>query len=140
MPEPAGDAAVLDILRQQGFDMQTTARTLGWDRTTVTQRLKGLCFQALVTSHGDRAKAATALAGNPALVRTVELKIMDYHGHLQNTIQQFSTAEEAILDCKRRFKNLPERHFKSVEALVREYFGQKADASLSLAKSSQPPR
>ena len=51
---------------------------------------------------------------------------MDYHGHLQNTIQQFSTAEEAILDCKRRFKNLPERHFKSVEALVREYFGQKS--------------
>ena len=140
MPEPAGDAAVLDILRQQGFDMQATAKTLGWDRTTVTQRLKGLCFQALVASQGDRAKAATALAGNPALVRTVELKIMDYHGHLQKAIQQFSTAEEAILDCKRRFKNLPERHFKSVEALVREYFSQKSDASLSLAKGTQPAR
>ena len=94
MPEPAGDAAVLDILRQQGFDMQTTARTLGWDRTTVTQRLKGLCFQALVASHGDRAKAATALAGNPALVRTVELKIMDYHGHLQKH-------DPTILHCRR---------------------------------------
>ena len=140
MPEPAGDAAVLDILRQQGFDMQATAKTLGWDRTTVTQRLKGLCFQALVANQGDRAKAATALAGNPALVRTVELKIMDYHGHLQKTIQQFSTVEEAILDCKRRFKNLPERHFKSVEALVRDDFRHKSDASLSLAKDSQPTR
>jgi hypothetical protein len=120
--------------------MQATARTLGWDRTTVTQRLKGLCFQALVASQGDRAKAATALAGNPALVRTVELKIMDYHGHLQKAIQPFSTAEEAILDCKRRFKNLPDRHFKSVEALVREHFSQKSDASLSLAKGTQPAR
>jgi DNA-binding NtrC family response regulator len=140
MPDPAGDAAVLDILRQQGFDMQATAKTLGWDRTTVTQRLKGLCFQTLVACQGNRTKAATALAGNPALVRTVELKIMDYHGHLQNTIQQFATVEEALPDCKRRFKNLPERHFKSVEALVREYFNQKSDSSLSLTKHSQPTR
>jgi len=41
---------------------------------------------------------------------------------LIETIEPFTTVEEALLDCKRRFKNLPERHFKFVEALVREHF------------------
>ena len=122
LPDPAGDVAVLNQLRQHRFDMQATAKALGWDRSTVTQRLKGLCFQALVESGGDQAKAASALAGDPALLRTVELKLMDYYGHLMETIQPFTTVDEALLDCKRRFKNLPERHFKSVEALVRKHF------------------
>ncbi|MCC2640738.1 MAG: putative transrane signal transduction receptor and sigma-54 dependent response regulator [Nitrospira sp.] len=122
LPDPAGDVAVLTQLRQHRFDMQATAKTLGWDRGTVTQRLKGLCFQALVESGGDQAKAAMSLAGDPALLRIVELKLMDYYSHLMETIQPFTTVDEALLDCKRRFKNLPERHFKSVETLVRKRF------------------
>ncbi|MBA3753547.1 MAG: sigma-54-dependent Fis family transcriptional regulator, partial [Nitrospira sp.] len=122
LPDPAGDVAVLHHLRQYRFDMQATAQALGWDRSTVTQRLKGLCFQALVESKGDQTKAASALAGDSTLLRTVELKLMDYYGHLIETIQPFSTVEKALLECKRRFKNLPERHFKSVEALVRRHF------------------
>ena len=82
LPDPASDAAVLNRLRQSGFDMQAAAKTLGWDRSTVTQRLKGLCFQALVESNGDLAKAALAIAGDPSDLRTVELKFMDYHSHL----------------------------------------------------------
>ncbi|HQW90625.1 MAG TPA: sigma 54-interacting transcriptional regulator, partial [Nitrospira sp.] len=123
LPDPAGDIAVLNQLRQHRFDMQATAKALGWDRSTVTQRLKGLCFQALVESGRDQTKAASALAGDPSLLRAVELKLMDYYGHLMETIEPFTTAEDALLDCKRRFKNLPERHFKSVEALVRQHFG-----------------
>jgi hypothetical protein len=119
--------AVLHHLRQHRFDMQATAKALGWDRSTVTQRLKGLCFQALVETAGDQAKAASALAGDPALVRTVELKVIDYFGHLIETIQPFKTVDEALLDCKRRFKNLPERHFKSVEALLRKHFREQQD-------------
>jgi DNA-binding NtrC family response regulator/CHASE2 domain-containing sensor protein len=122
LPDPAGDIAVLDQLRQHRFDMQATAKALGWDRSTVTQRLKGLCFQALVESGRDQTKAAAALAGDPSLLRTVELKLTDYYGHLMDTIEPFPTAEDALLDCKRRFKNLPDRHFKSVEALVRQHF------------------
>src|SRR5206468_4102803 len=53
-----GDAAVLASLRRHGFDMQATAGELGWDRSTVTQRLKGLGFRALVEAGGDRARAA----------------------------------------------------------------------------------
>jgi transcriptional regulator with GAF, ATPase, and Fis domain len=125
LPDAAGDRAVLDCLRQQGFDMQATADRLGWDRSTVTQRLKGLCFQALIEHHGDQAKAALAIAGDPAQVRTVELKLSEYHNHLLNVIQPCNSVDEALADCKRRFKNLPDRHFVSVETLVRQHFEQK---------------
>jgi transcriptional regulator with PAS, ATPase and Fis domain/CHASE2 domain-containing sensor protein len=140
LPDSAGDAAVLDCLRQQGFDMQATAKTLGWDRSTVTQRLKGLCFQALVEADGDQAKAALSIAGDPSHLRTVELKLMDYHSHLMSVIEQFATADEALLDCKRRFKNLPDRHFSPVETLVRQYFRQKAATPFRLTTNSQPSR
>jgi transcriptional regulator with PAS, ATPase and Fis domain/CHASE2 domain-containing sensor protein len=124
LPDSAGDAAVLNCLRQQGFDMQAAAKTLGWDRSTVTQRLKGLCFQALVDSDGDQAKAALAIAGDPTHLRMVELKLMDYYNHLLSVIEPFKTVDVALADCKRRFKNLPERHFTSVERLVHERYSK----------------
>jgi hypothetical protein len=102
--------------------MQATARALGWDRSTVTQRLKGLGFRALVESGGDRARAAAALAGDPAQVRTVELKLGEYHEHLLRAVVTFESADAAVAACRRRFKNLPERHFRSLETLVREAF------------------
>jgi transcriptional regulator with PAS, ATPase and Fis domain/CHASE2 domain-containing sensor protein len=128
LPDPASDAAVLNCLRQHSFDMQTTAKTLGWDRSTVTQRLKGLCFQALVEAAGNQTDAALAIAGDPGHLRTVELKLMDYHNHLISVIEPFATAGEALLDCKRRFKNLPDRHFASIETLVRQHFQQKRES------------
>ncbi|HJS67008.1 MAG TPA: sigma 54-interacting transcriptional regulator, partial [Nitrospiraceae bacterium] len=129
LPDPASDAAVLNCLRQHSFDMQATAKTLAWDRSTVTQRLKGLCFQALVEADGNHAHAALAIAGDPSHLRTVELKLMDYHSHLMSVIEPFATANEALLDCKRRFKNLPDRHFSSVETLVRQHFRQKKEST-----------
>ena len=136
LPDPASDAAVLNCLRQHAFDMQAAAKTLGWDRSTVTQRLKGLCFQGLVEADGDQARAALAIADDPSHLRTVELKLMDYHSHLMSVIEPFGTAEEALLDCKRRFKNLPDRHFASVEMLVRRYFRQERSASFRLRKET----
>jgi DNA-binding NtrC family response regulator len=120
--EDEGDVAVLAALRRHGFDMQATARALGWDRSTVTQRLKGLGFQALVDSGGDRGKAAATLAGDPALGRIVELKLGEYHEHLLRSVAGFDSADAAIAACRRRFKNLPERHFRSLELLVRRHF------------------
>ena len=140
LPDPASDAAVLNCLRQHGFDMQATAKTLGWDRSTVTQRLKGLCFQALVEANGDQSKAALAIASDPSHLRTVELKLMDYHSHLLSVIEPFATADDALLDCKRRFKNLPDRHFASVESLVRQYFRHNPLDSFGRTKEVLPPR
>ena len=127
--ESGGDAAVLASLRQHGFDMQATARTLGWDRSTVTQRLKGLGFRALVEADGDRAKAALALAGDPALGRTVELKLREYSEHLLRVVAGFDSLDDAIAACRRRFKNLPERHFRSLELLVRQYFDRRSPSA-----------
>ena len=56
------DEMVLACLRRHRFDMQVTAKALGWDRSTVTQRLKGLGFQALVEFHGNIEAAARSLA------------------------------------------------------------------------------
>jgi transcriptional regulator with PAS, ATPase and Fis domain len=120
-PDAASDNVVLDCLRRHGFDMQATANILGWDRSTVTQRLKGLCFQALIESHGDLAKAALAIAGEASQARTVELKLNEYYHHLLHVIGPFRSVNEAVAECKRRFKNLPERHFASVALLVRQH-------------------
>jgi transcriptional regulator with GAF, ATPase, and Fis domain len=117
------DGAVLDCLRRHGFDMQRSARALGVDRSTVTQRLKGLGFQALVEADGDRRKAAAALAGNAGdLVPVVELKLGEYHAHLLRSVAAFGEAGAAVAACRRRFKNLPERYFGALETLVRRHF------------------
>jgi hypothetical protein len=129
LPDEAGDHAVLDRLRHHGFDMQATAKALSWDRSTVTQRLKGLCFQALVESGGDRAKAVSAIAGDPARFKTVELKLNGYYDHLLSVIQPCKSVEEALAECKRRFKNIPDRHFASVDQLVRTVFLQKPSST-----------
>jgi DNA-binding NtrC family response regulator/CHASE2 domain-containing sensor protein len=124
-PEEGSDAAVLASLRRHGFDMQATARALGWDRSTVTQRLKGLGFRALVDAGGDRAQAALHIAGSPTDARVVEVKLREYHEHLLRAIQPFDSADAALGACRRRFKNLPERHFRALESLVRQHFQQR---------------
>ena len=120
--DAGSDPAVLACLREHRFDMQATAAALNCDRSTVTQRLKGLGFRALVDSAGDRTEAARALAGDPELVRVVELKLREYHEHLLRSIAGFASADAAVAACRRRFKNLPERHFRSLESLVRRHF------------------
>src|SRR5256885_16862824 len=102
--------------------MRATARELGWDRSTVTQRLKGLGFRALVEAGGDRARAALDLAGDPQLARAVELKLREYHEHLLRSVAGFDTAEAAVAASRRRFKNLPDRHFRSLELLIRRHY------------------
>jgi DNA-binding NtrC family response regulator/CHASE2 domain-containing sensor protein len=125
-PEPRDtDAAVLTALRRHRFDMQVTARALGWDRSTVTQRLKGLGFRALVEARGDAARAAMELAGDPTLGRAVELKLREYHEHLLRTVEGFDSADAAVAACRRRFKNLPDRHFRSLETLLQLHFARR---------------
>jgi hypothetical protein len=47
---------------------------------------------------------------------------MDYYSHLLSVIEPFKTADDALAECKRRFKNLPDRHFASVGILIRQHF------------------
>ena len=116
------DAMVLSFLRQNKFDMQATAKALNWDRGTVTQRLKGMGFQALVEHNGNVKAAAEALAGNPTLIKLVELKLRGYQKNLLPSTKQYQSEDHAIEDCRKRFRNLPDRHFPSVEILIRQHF------------------
>jgi len=116
------DAMVLDCLRRHKFEMQATAATLGWDRGTVTQRLKGLGFQALMEYQGNIQAAAHALAGDERFVRVVEGRLREYANNLVPSSKHYGSVEEAIADCRKRFRNLPERHFPAVEQLIQARF------------------
>ncbi len=116
------DAMVLECLRRHKFEMQATAATLGWDRGTVTQRLKGLGFQALMDYHGNIQAAAQALAGDERFVRIVEGRLRGYANNLMPSSKDYGSVEEAIADCRKRFRNLPERHFPAVEHLIQARF------------------
>ncbi|RMH36391.1 MAG: CHASE2 domain-containing protein [Nitrospirae bacterium] len=121
------DEAVLACLRRHRFDMQRTARELGWDRSTVTQRLKGLGFQALVECDGDLHAAAALLAGDPGLIEIVKSRLREY---TKNLLPPHSShmIDQAIADCRKRFRNLPERYFPAVEALIRRQFAEQSAA------------
>ena len=116
------DAMVLDCLRRHKFEMQATASTLGWDRGTVTQRLKGLGFQALMEYQGDIHAAARKLAGDEQFVRVVEGRLREYTNNLVPRSKKYGSVDEAVADCRKRFRNLPERHFPAVEHLLHERF------------------
>ncbi len=118
------DKMVLKCLRQHKFEMQATAATLGWDRGTVTQRLKGLGFQALVKCQGDIHAAAVALAVDEQFVPVLERRLREYSKNLVSSSRNYRSVEEAIADCRKRFRNLPERHFPAVEQLLHQRFAQ----------------
>lgn len=119
---PRSEDAILADLRQHRFDMGATAKALHCDRSTITQRLKGLGYEALVKSHGDFSLAAKELAEDESLEDIVELKLREYEANLLPLRKRYSTVDEAIADCRRRFKNLPDRYFAAVEVLVRHRF------------------
>ena len=52
----------------------------------------------------------------------VESKIREYHSNLLEAAQQLPNADLAVLECRRRFKNLPQRYFPAVEQLIRSKF------------------
>ena len=118
------DAVLLRLLREHSFDLQATAATLGWDRSTVMQRLKGLCFQALVQHKGDERAAASSIAGDPGLTRLVEVKLKEYVEHLNKVVATFPSQEAALAGCRKRFKNLPERYVVALDTLIRQAYAE----------------
>lgn len=116
------DATILTALRKHHFDMGATAQALSCDRSTITQRLKGLGYEALVKSKGDFSLAAKDLADDESLENIVEQKLREYDSNLLPRRKRYPSVEDAINDCRRRFKNLPDRYFPSVEILIRSRF------------------
>ncbi|UCE63092.1 MAG: sigma 54-interacting transcriptional regulator [Nitrospirota bacterium] len=120
------DSYILSCLRHHKFDMQATAKALNWDRGTVTQRLKGMGFQALVDHQENIAAAAETLAGKASLVKVVEVRLREYYNNLMSSTKQYHSVDDAIADSRRRLRNLPDRHFPAVESLIRQHFQRQA--------------
>ncbi len=116
----SGDGAFLDFMRESRFEIDLVAKRLGISRGTVASRFKGLCFQTIVARDGLIADAAADLAG--AKDPRVEAKVREYYDNLMETAREFPNAEVAVLECRRRFKNLPQRYFPAVEQLIRRRF------------------
>ncbi|TAL09423.1 MAG: CHASE2 domain-containing protein [Nitrospirae bacterium] len=116
----SGDGAFLEVMRELRFEIDAVAQRLGISRGTVASRFKGICFQAIVAHEGRMGEAAEEVAG--AKDSRVESKIREYHNNLLEAAQQFPNADLAVLECRRRFKNLPQRYFPAVEQLIRGKF------------------
>ena len=56
----------------------------------------------------------------------MEAKVREYYDNLMEAARQFPSADVAVLECRRRFKNLPQRYFPSVENLIRRGFSVSA--------------
>ncbi len=116
----SGDGAFLEVMREVRFEIDAVAQRLGISRGTVASRFKGICFQAIVAHEGRMAEAAEEVAG--AKDSRVESKIREYYNNLLEAAHQFPNADLAVLECRRRFKNLPQRYFPAVEQLIRNKF------------------
>ncbi len=116
----SGDGAFLEVMRELRFEIDAVSQRLGISRGTVASRFKGICFQAIVAHEGRMAEAAEEVAG--AKDSRVESKIREYYNNLLEAAQQFPNVDLAVLECRRRFKNLPQRYFPSVEQIIRTRF------------------
>ncbi|HEV8242521.1 MAG TPA: sigma 54-interacting transcriptional regulator [Nitrospirales bacterium] len=116
----SGDGAFLEIMRELRFEIDAVAQRLALSRGTVASRFKGICFQAIISHEGRITEAAAEVAG--AKDSRVESKVREYYNNLMESAKQFPNADLAILECRRRFKNLPQRYFPAVEQLIRSKF------------------
>ncbi len=116
----SGDGAFLEVMRELRFEIDAVAQRIGISRGTVASRFKGICFQAIVAHDGKVEEAAAEVAGTKD--SRVESKVREYYANLMETVQQFPNADLAVLECRRRFKNLPQRYFPAVEQLIRRKF------------------
>ena len=124
--EGDADASFLSLLEKMEFSIDKTARALGESRGTVAHRLKGVCFDQLVRSNGDIYRAALALSGgNPESLSRVRQRMDEYYSNLLSVIQRYENVEEAMAECRRRFKNLKGQYFTALEELVKKHFEKK---------------
>ena len=84
-------------------------------------RFKGLCFQALAQHDGDAANAASTLAGDSQAVSRVAAKLSEYEQNLLEIVGKYGTTDQAMAECRRRFKNIPQRFFPAIERVVRRH-------------------
>lgn len=120
VPEPVAfqslDEQILISLRRLQFShaaISRTAKLLGnRDRGTITEYLRGMCFQFLVENDFEIGAAAQALAGTeePKIVQRVQAKIKGYLQHLPRDLPAAAFENRATLLQLPAFKGLPKRY------------------------------
>lgn len=117
------DHAFLSLLERNAFSIDKTAQMLKESRGTVAHRLKGICFEYIAACNGDTDRASIELSGGGSgSQRKVRQRMEEYYSNLMSIINQYQNPEEAMAECRRRFKNLKGKYFAAVEALVKKHF------------------
>ncbi len=125
-PDSILDEAFLSALRKNGFNIGDTAKVFNISRGTAAHRFKGICFETLARCNGDIQKASVELSGTGfASIEVVKERVGEYYANLIEVIRQYDSVENAMAECRRRFKNLNGRYFSAMEELVRMYFDGK---------------
>jgi transcriptional regulator with GAF, ATPase, and Fis domain len=110
---------LLTAIRQHCLTIGNAADELDWNRDTVTEWWKGLCFKALVHHQFDREKAAASLAGESGLTKLVLKKLNEYVKGLNKVVSENPPSSDFRAWCKQHFKNLPACYYPAIDALIR---------------------
>jgi len=117
-----GDELLLNALRENKFEINSTALQLNMHRNTVTARFKGICFEKIVRNQYDLEQTAEDISGDQSLRQTVLQMITEYQNNLMKTIGEVGEVEEAVKVAIRKNKNVPAQYHSSIRELVRNGF------------------
>ena len=79
-------------------------------------------FRRLGGARRRLARLGLAVAGTQVVTRVVEVKVAEYADNLMKVVARHAGAKSARTECRRRFKNLPERDWPAVAALIHRHF------------------
>ena len=115
---------ILESLRRFAFSrsaISQTAKALGdRDRGTITEYLRGLCFEALEASGFDKDRAAMLLAGEGD-AEAIDRVAAKMDGYLENLGKALAESDAALPLAERMassFRGLPKRYHGALEAVI----------------------
>ena len=117
--ENFGDDVLLQILRDNNFEISKTASELSIHRNTLTARFKGMIFCYLSNNNLDIDKTVEEISGNRINRNQVHKMISEYYKNLKNTVENFEHEEQAIQEVQKLNKNIPARYHYVIRNLVR---------------------
>jgi len=111
------DKEFLDALQEHRFNFSNFVKEKGGNRDSVMLRFKGICFKLLVEHDVDVARVAEKIG-------CVEEKVQEHYNNLTEMILKLNQCEGSIIECRRRYKNMPKKYHPYLEALVKRHFDQ----------------
>jgi hypothetical protein len=117
-----GDQAFLELMRQNKFEVNLTAKELNSSRGTVASRFKGITLQFLAEEKFSIEEASKKIAGKNGDTQQVERKLESYYTNLKNICEGFDNEEAALKECLKRLKNVPQSYHPAVKKIVARHF------------------